>query len=339
MKLTYNDATYNVQTRNHSDVARFCEMTGLAAFEEMSGNRNVVFYRPDQYKVLLINNKKYLVYTDYSETPEQPLNISSIAYMFSDCQSHELHLNKWRTKNISDMSHVFAGQLRSVNIDKWEFTSCTTLEGFFENAKYLVHMDLSKHYLPNVTTVKDMFLDCIALESVNVSFKAPKLKDVTSMFSGCISLRSVIANDLCTDNVDSLDYMFNDCEALTDLQMLRWSNKKFTSLKGMFKNCANIVYVPVADFSMENFVEDSTVDTFKGCKAILATIKKPTTKEYYKLRDWVYRSNIYCSCDLDSYINVLYPVYVKNGHNKSLDDLKEEFPDTFELAKFLNTNV
>ena len=70
--------------------------------------------------------------------------------------------------------------------------------------------------------------------------------------------------NLATANVESMRYMFYDCQALTSLDLSSFNTAKVTDMKGMFNGCSNLTTIYVGDDWNTSAVTDGYA-MFYGC--------------------------------------------------------------------------
>lgn len=340
MIIKYKGKNYNIQTRSPTQVKDFCSKTGLKSFAETSGNRNVVFYNPKIYTIMQVSrDKQCLVYMGKYEKPEQPLNMSSMQKMFSDCQCKNLDLSDWDTSTVEDMSFVFAGKIRSVNISNFNYDSCKTMEGMFQNCSYLSDIDIEVPKTSHVFNAAAMFEGCNSLRKAKVSIKAETLEYIDFMFNDCKALLTCEVIDMNTSRVSNLNYMFANCVSLQKLSLEGWTSYRFSSMQYTFKNCTYLKYIDVTKFDDTAFERHSLKGYLDGCLLFVDAMNNIGNEGIRIIRNWVYKNSIYADCDLDNYINTVYKNYYNPTYKESLVSLQAKFNDKFELAVFLSKSL
>ena len=333
MILKYKGKVFDIQTRNSQEVADFCHTTGLKAFSESAGNYNIVFYQPDLYTVEMVNGSKYLVYTGESECPQQPLNVSTLRYMFNGYSHYNLDLRHWDTSNVEDMSFLFSGKMRSVDIAGWSFQKCNTIESMFRDCAYLINMHFIDGVESAIANARNMFSGCVALTNAHVTLTSKHLECIENMFSGCTSLSSVDLCDFNTDKVVSLSRMFFGCANLYLADFKNWTNYRFNMLTEMFYGCKSLYYVDLAKFSQEGFTRGSLKYYLDGCTTLQANIENKHTDMFRTLRSWIYSASIYDSADLYRYVkhfDGLPGIDIEAFRQRNNGDL-------FLVAKYINS--
>ena len=61
-----------------------------------------------------------------------------------------------------------------------------------------------------------------------------------------------------------MNYMFNECNSLVNLNLLNFTNKDPTCITGMFSNCSSLKELNYPNFKIENKTKIDN-DIFYGC--------------------------------------------------------------------------
>ena len=115
---------------------------------------------------------------------------------------------------------------------------------WFMNCTALSSVDVSKLNTSKVTTIKSMFGNCKALESIKglSSFDTSKVKDMYGVFFGCSNLASIEGlSKWDTSSVESMCMMFCYCSKLTSFESLsNWNTENVTDISNMFSYCSGL---------------------------------------------------------------------------------------------------
>jgi len=340
MIIEYNGRQYNLQTRNPTQVREFCSETGLSAFPETTGNFNVVFYDPEQYTVMQTSKEKRdLVYIGNKAKPTQPINMSSMHNMFTHCVCKDLDLSHWDTQAISDMSYVFAGSIRTVDLTGWDYSSCQTIEGMFANCLYLSTVDIEIPDYANIFDMSNMFYNCTSLRKAVVNIKCSGLEYAEGVFDNCTSMTDCSLINLKTDYIEDIGFMFYNCVSLCNLDISGWSYYSFKSMGHLFTNCRSLAEFDFTIFDRKGFGRKSLDGYLDGCDLLLQSINDPKNVHLHGVRNWVYAASVFDSCDLDSYIDTVYSKHYSKVFKDSLASLWKRYPDKFELAAYLSSTL
>ena len=75
-------------------------------------------------------------------------------------------------------------------------------------------------------------------------------------FSGCNNLTEIKGiENLNTENVTNMSYMFVKCKALTSLNLSNFNTEKVTDMEGMFKECSDLTSLDLSNFNTEKVTD------------------------------------------------------------------------------------
>ena len=119
-------------------------------------------------------------------------------------------------------------------------TSCCR---WFADCFYLTEIDgIENLNTQNVTDMRDMFVCCYALTSLDVSnFNTQNVEDMTDMFLGCEGLSLLDLSNFNTERVENMSFMFSGCSTLQTI----FASDKFVTDQvfggsDMFSGCTNL---------------------------------------------------------------------------------------------------
>ena len=119
-------------------------------------------------------------------------------------------------------------------------TSCCR---WFADCFYLTEIDgIENLNTQNVTDMRDMFVCCYALTSLDVSnFNTQNVEDMTDMFLGCEGLSLLDLSNFNTERVEDMSFMFSGCSTLQTI----FASDKFVTDQvfggsDMFSGCTNL---------------------------------------------------------------------------------------------------
>ena len=137
---------------------------------------------------------------------------------------------------------------------------------WFFNLKKLKKIEgLTNLNTSEVTTMSQMFEDCLSLTSLDLSnFKTEKVQDMSSMFYECKKLTSLDLSNFNAENVQNMSEMFYGCSSLTSLNLSNFKTENVQSMWGMFYGCQNLTSLNLSNFNTENVKEMSYM--FSGCQ-------------------------------------------------------------------------
>ena len=125
----------------------------------------------------------------------------------------------------------------------------TTAYRWFREMRNLTTITGMKEYLntSQVTSMRDMFLTCRALPSVDLAhFITENVTDMTGMFDMCVSLTSLDLSSFNTANVTDMDGMFSSVR-LTSLDLSSFNTANVIDMDLMFGYCRNLTTIWVGD--------------------------------------------------------------------------------------------
>jgi surface protein len=168
----------------------------------------------------------------------------------------------------------FYGMKSLTNIAGIEYLhtdNVTTMKEMFYNCNALEALDVSNFNTANVTNMAYLFYGCKLLTELNVAgFNTGKVTDMNYMFRDCNALQSLDVSGFNTENVESMSYMFYGCNLLTELDVAGFDTENVTDMSGMFGNIINIgmllEHLDVSGFNTANVTNMTAM--FSGCKVL-----------------------------------------------------------------------
>ena len=119
-------------------------------------------------------------------------------------------------------------------------TSCCR---WFADCFYLTEIDgIENLNTQNVTDMREMFVCCYALTSLDVSnFNTQNVEDMTDMFLGCEGLSLLDLSNFNTERVEDMSSMFSGCSTLqTIFASDKFVTDQFFGGSDMFSGCTNL---------------------------------------------------------------------------------------------------
>ncbi|MCD8189417.1 MAG: DUF285 domain-containing protein [Clostridiales bacterium] len=114
--------------------------------------------------------------------------------------------------------------------------SCEELFAGYENLTSIQFNDCFD--TANVTDMSEMFYNCYALESLDLSgWDTANVTDMGGLFYNCTLLESLDLSGWDTANVTDMSYLFFNCSALTSLNLSKWNTSSVTTMQWMFGFC------------------------------------------------------------------------------------------------------
>ena len=142
----------------------------------------------------------------------------------------------------------------------------TSLKSMFNSFKTLKTVTgLGNINATNVTTTMNMFRDCWALTSVDLSgLNTSSVTTMECMFEGCNALTTV--RGLNTAGVSILSKMFWNCWALTTLDLSGFNTASATAMNAMFYYCYSLTKLDLSGFNTSNVT--TMQNMFYGCSSL-----------------------------------------------------------------------
>jgi len=112
------------------------------------------------------------------------------------------------------------------------------------------------------------FDKCSSLTAIRgiENLKTDNVTTMRYMFRGCSSLTSLDLSRFNTENVKTMDYMFIDCSGLTSLNLNNFNTDNVTTMAYMFTNCSGLTSLDVSSFNTVNVTSMSHM--FTNCSGL-----------------------------------------------------------------------
>ena len=120
-------------------------------------------------------------------------------------------------------------------------------------------------------------------------------------FSGCNNLTEIKGiENLNTENVTNMSYMFVKCKALTSLDLSNFNTEKVTDMQGMFKECSDLTSLDLTSF---NTAEVTKMDNmFMSCDALTSlNLSNFNTAKVTDMKYMFYGCSALTSLDITSF--------------------------------------
>ncbi len=167
------------------------------------------------------------------------------------------------TRNSSGVNIL--SELKQVNgLSKIDTSQTTSMFGVFHSAERLEAIDVSSWNTSKVENMSSMFGDCATVTELDLSnFNTSKVKDMSGMFSASRNLKAIKGTDSWdVSNVESMEYMFEQCLLLEDLDLSRWNVSNVTNMGGMFSYCPTLKTLDVSNWDTSNVADMSSMFGF-----------------------------------------------------------------------------
>ncbi len=183
-------------------------------------------------------------------------NVTSMAFMFSDCKSLEsIDITNFNTSTVKNMRWMFTNcqKLTTINLKEIDTSQVTDMSYMFQNCSSLANLDVSSFDTSQVTNMNNMFAGCKQLTEINLNnFDTSQVTSMYSMFSKCSSLTNLDLSGFDTANVVNMQLMFSNCNNLTSLNVRSFDTSNVTNMSFMFSGCSTLTVLNVSSFDTSN---------------------------------------------------------------------------------------
>ena len=187
-----------------------------------------------------------------------------------------VHLNNWNVSNVTNMKEIFSGckKLATVETANWDVSKVTDFSGAFQYCLSLNNLNLSHWnpasatYLSNMFNMYDSVNSGGNLTALNLSgWNLSQVKEMSYMFNSCTKLVNLNLSGWQTGNsLNKIDSMFQNCEALTSLDLNCLNVTNVTHSEFMFLNCYNLATLNISSWRPEKLQYINYM--FAYCKAL-----------------------------------------------------------------------
>ena len=145
------------------------------------------------------------------------------------------------------------GKLATITgIGNLNTSEVTTMQQMFRECPALTSLNLSTFDTQKVTTMRCMFYGCTGLTSLNLSsFNTAATTNMGYMFCNCSKLTSIDVSKFSTANVTAMEGLFYGCSGVTSLDLTKFSTAKVTTMKDMFRGCSKLASIDASNFSYD----------------------------------------------------------------------------------------
>lgn len=174
----------------------------------------------------------------------------------------QLHTRAHKFRFPDDCSGMFQdyGSTRMSEITSIKFNDCIytsdvmNMSDMFSNCQALESLDLSSFNTSKVTNMINMFASS-GLQSITFGelFNTSNVTTMLRMFENCSALTTIDFSGFDTSNVTSMTSMFNGCSSLTTLNLSAFTAEKMGDMYMMFNDCINL-----EELNLQNFVPATT---------------------------------------------------------------------------------
>jgi len=137
----------------------------------------------------------------------------------------------------------------------------------YQNATALSQSNIEE--LTNIAPESDArkgFRNCRKLVSLNNVEQTWDMSNVTrldNLFDDCRALTTLNISNWDTSNVTNMNTIFDDCQALTTLNISNWNTSKVTDMSFIVASCSALTTLDLSNWNTSNVTNFN--QTFKGC--------------------------------------------------------------------------
>ncbi len=171
------------------------------------------------------------------------------------------------------------------------------------------------------TTCNTWFSGCKNLTDIKgiENLNTEKVTSMIYMFDGCTKLESLDLTNFNTAVVKSMTYMFYNCSTLTSLNLSNFNTAKVTDMSSMFEGCTKLASLDLSNFNTEKVMYMSNM--FYNCSALTSLdLRKFNTAKVTEM------SNMFYNC------SALTTIFASD---KFVTDLVTKSTDMFSGCKNL----
>jgi len=169
--------------------------------------------------------------------------------------------------------------------------SDNTLEIHTSEAEFVFNKDCS-----------GMFSDLINIQSIDFGncVNTENVIDMANMFNDCYALTSLDLSSFNTERVINMFYMFQDCSSLTSLNVSSFNTSKVKFMNYMFNNCSSLTSLDLSSFNTSNVMK--MVYMFDGCSKLTSlNVSRFNTEKVTDMDYMFYGCSKLTSLDLSSF--------------------------------------
>ncbi|WP_254795203.1 BspA family leucine-rich repeat surface protein, partial [Xylanibacter ruminicola] len=122
----------------------------------------------------------------------------------------------------------------------------------------------------SLTSTSWWFSSCSNLKEITglENLKTDNVTNMSYMFNNCSSLTSLDLSKLKTGNVENMYRLFSGCSALSSLNLSDFNTAKVTNMNEMFQGCSSLTTLNLDYFDTSNVTDMSSM--FYGCSGLSA---------------------------------------------------------------------
>ena len=177
-------------------------------------------------------------------------------------------------------------------------------KGHFEDNKNIIKkviFDASFAYA-RPTSCHKWFYGCNYLTNIEgiENLNTENVIDMSYMFYGCSALTTLDVSKFDTKNVTNMRYMFSSCRNLTTLDVSKFNTKNVTNMIYMFYGCSALTTLNLSNFNTQNVTNMKSM--FDGCSALTTLdLSNFDTQNVEDMREMFYGCSALTTLDISSF--------------------------------------
>ena len=226
-----------------------------------------------------------LKYIDFSNVDFS--KVGNTNSMFSECSSLiSVHLANF--KKIEYMNYMFeyCKSLKTIELTNFNTNNVKEMKEAFLGCSSLTSLDImTKLDLSKVRIMASTFKNCSSLISLDFSnSNVYSVENLYGSFSGCYNLKSINFTYFYTYNVNDFTSMFYNCASLISLDLSSFTLDNTKSLVNMFYNCKSLTSINLSSFETKNILNMDYM--FYNCSSLLSIdVSKFNTENIYSMNN------------------------------------------------------
>ena len=180
-----------------------------------------------------------------------------------DATNTTLTFKKFTSNNLENLD---LNRTVIVNDEPMVKVMCNRFNIATADIKKIVFEESFKTYAP--TSLREFFQQCNQLETISglEYLNTANVTNMRSMFDDCSALTSLDLTKFNTEKVTDMFCMFSDCSALTSLDLTKFNNANVRSMKYMFSGCSALKSLDLTKFNTDKVTDMGFM--FEYCSAL-----------------------------------------------------------------------
>ena len=152
--------------------------------------------------------------------------------------------------------------------ENFDTSKVMTMYEMFYNCKALSSINVSTWDTSNCSVFEFMFNSCTSLATVTgaTNFITSEATNLWRMFQNCSSLRTIDVSGWNVSNVIYMTGLFRGCSSLTTLDVSNWNTVKLQRADQLFYGCSSLTTIDIADWDMTKVIDAGWM--FWGCSSV-----------------------------------------------------------------------